>query len=433
MTAKVKLPKSKKGADEKNVDRGTGSAKNKETKQSKGILKTEKKKKRNKRAISCIVAGILVLMILCVGIALGGIGVPKVQQWLIDHNFTSEKTILLPSEDAGKDTENSENSQSNDSESINQEIVIEENMFVEVVDKVRDGVVSIAISGADMNTAIGGDDSVNIGTGFVIDSSGLIMTNQHVVSLDQSNYMVVTSQGKRYEVQDIARDNVNDIAILKVDTPDLKTLTIGDSDRLQVGQYVVAIGNPLGEFPGSVTTGIVSGLGRSITASSKGTAHTYENVIQTDAAINPGNSGGPLLDSRGNVVGVNFATTSGADNLSFAIPINSVTERIGEYKQYGKFIKPYLGVEYAVISPVQARFYRNVVAGAFVRNVVPGSPADNAGVKSDDIITKVDGDEVGSSLYLLIQKHDVGDKVELEIWREGDTFTREVELAEAPD
>jgi serine protease Do len=243
----------------------------------------------------------------------------------------------------------------------------------------------------------------------------------------------VTSQGKRYEVQDIARDNVNDIAILKVDAQDLKTLTIGDSDKLQVGQYVVAIGNPLGEFPGSVTTGIVSGLGRSITASSKGTAHTYENVIQTDAAINPGNSGGPLLDSRGNVVGVNFATTSGADNLSFAIPINSVTERIGEYKQYGKFIKPYLGVEYAVISPVQARFYRNVVAGAFVRNVVPGSPADNAGVKSDDIITKVDGDEVGSSLYLLIQKHDVGDKVELEIWREGDTFTREVELAEAPD
>jgi serine protease Do len=135
----------------------------------------------------------------------------------------------------------------------------------------------------------------------------------------------------------------------------------------------------------------------------------------------------------GNVVGVNFATTSGADNLSFAIPINSVTERISEYKKYGKFIKPFLGVEYAIITKNQARFYEDIVPGALIRNVVEDSPADKAGIKVEDIITKVDGEDVGTSLYILIQEYEVGQTIELEIWRDGETISKEVTLAEASE
>jgi S1-C subfamily serine protease len=397
-------------------------------------VQNSKKKNKAKQKITCIMAVVAFLIILCSGVALGGVGVPKVRQWLIEHNFTSEKTFLLPSED-GTD-QNSDDADTNDPQGVRQEVIIQENMFVDVVDEVQESVVSIAISQDEIGVSPDSgkmEDSVNIGTGFVIDKDGLIMTNQHVVSQSGSDYIVVTPDGKEYEVEDIARDNVNDIAILRVDADDLPALTVGDSDALEVGQYVVAIGNPLGEFPGSVTVGVVSGLGRSITASSRGTAHTYENVIQTDAAINPGNSGGPLLDIKGNVIGVNFATTSGADNLSFAIPINSVTERIGEYKRHGKFIKPFLGVEYAIISPTQARFYRDVVAGAYISNVIEGSPADEAGIQSEDIITKIDGEDVGNSLYLLIQNKEVGDRVEVEVWRDGETETMEVKLEEAPD
>lgn len=397
---------------------GINEDKSKDTSKSK-----DKAKDKRKRTISCVLGILLFLLVLCSGIAIGGVGVPKVERWLRDHNFIGEEGSLIPdqkNEDGGNSSE------------VKKEIVTEENMFIDVVEKVESSVVSIAVE----DVAIGkieSDDTVNIGTGFIIDSSGLIMTNQHVVSRAQSKYVVVTPDGTKYEVQDIARDNINDVAILKVDGDDMDALTIGNSQDLQVGQLVVAIGNPLGEFPGSVTTGVVSGLGRSITAQSRGTAHTYENVIQTDAAINPGNSGGPLLDMSGNVVGVNFATTSGADNLSFAIPINSVTERISEYKKYGKFIKPFLGVEYAIITKNQARFYEDIVPGALIRNVVEDSPADKAGIKVEDIITKVEGEDVGTSLYILIQEYEVGQTIEIEIWRDGETITREVTLDEASE
>jgi serine protease Do len=137
----------------------------------------------------------------------------------------------------------------------------------------------------------------------------------------------------------------------------LATLQLGNSDSLKPGQLVIAIGTPLGEYAGSVTTGVVSGLNRSVTAGSQGfwgIAKTYEDVIQTDAAVNPGNSGGPLLNSSGEVIGVNFATTSVAENISFALPANFVSRRLDEYRKYGKFMKPYLGVEYQMISEQEA-------------------------------------------------------------------------------
>lgn len=317
------------------------------------------------------------------------------------------------------------------------EIVVseEEASTIEMVENVQKGVVSIAVSQLTLSKDQGvvTSDS-NIGTGFVVDASGWIITNQHVVSSTTADYKVVTSNGDQYDVTEIARDDANDIAILKIDAKDLTVLSLGDSDKLAVGQDVVAIGTPLGEYSGSVTKGIVSGLNRTVSTSSSwygGTSKTYEGVIQTDAAVNPGNSGGPLLNSQGEVIGINFATTSDADNISFALPINTVKEKIEEYRTYGKFIQPYLGVSYQMISELQAYYYTNIVAGAFIQSIDTDGPAYAAGIRKGDIITKFGEDDVDTSLLTLIQKHKVGDKVDVEYYRSGDTNTVTVTLTEA--
>ena len=324
---------------------------------------------------------------------------------------------------------------SSDSDSL--EIVVSESEAdtINMVKNVQKGVVSIAVSQLSLSKDQGvvANDS-NIGTGFVVDASGWIITNQHVVSSTTADYKVVTSDGNQYDVTEIARDDANDIAILKIDAKDLSVLTLGDSDKLAVGQDAVAIGTPLGEYSGSVTKGIISGLNRSVATSSSwygGTSKTYEGVIQTDAAVNPGNSGGPLLNSQGEVIGVNFATTSGADNISFALPINVVKEKIEEYRTYGKFIQPYLGVTYQMISELQAYYYTNIVAGAFIQSIDAGGPAYAAGIRKGDIITKFGEDDVDTSLLSLIQKHKAGDQVDVEYYRSGDTKTVTVTLAEA--
>ena len=252
---------------------------------------------------------------------------------------------------------------------------------INIVEQTSHSVVSIAVSKLTLSQEQGLiDQSQNIGTGFVVDEDGTIVTNQHVVSDIVADYKVVAEDGEEYEIMEILRDDLNDLAIIKINLGDreLSALTLGDSDALLVGQSVVAIGTPLGQYAGSVTTGIVSGLERSVTASSGwfgSTAKTYENVIQTDAAVNLGNSGGPLINSQGKVIGINFATTSGADNISFAIPINRVKSRLEEYRTYGKFIRPYLGVTYQMISEYEALYYTDVVAGALILRVDPASPA----------------------------------------------------------
>ncbi len=240
------------------------------------------------------------------------------------------------------------------------EVVVksEENVVIDVVEKSMDAVVSIAVSKVEFTPSEGIVDSVsNIGSGFIVDPSGVIITNQHVVSDPTAEYKIITNDGREYEVIEMLQDDVNDIALLKVEAEDLSTLDLGDSENLSPGQLVIAIGTPLGEYAGSVTTGVISGLNRSVTARSQGfwgVAKTYEDVIQTDAAVNPGNSGGPLLNSSGEVIGVNFATTAGADNISFALPSNFVSRRLDEYRKYGKFLKPYLGIEYQMITESQA-------------------------------------------------------------------------------
>lgn len=310
----------------------------------------------------------------------------------------------------------------------------DENNTVNVVKNAQPSVVSIAVTTTSLSQSGVVSTENNIGTGFVIDAGGWIVTNQHVVSDTTSAYMIITSDGTKYDVQSIARDDVYDIAILKIDAKDLPVLTLGDSDAVVVGEDVIAIGTPLGEYAGSVTKGIISGLHRTVTTSSDwfgSTSKTYEDVLQTDAAVNPGNSGGPLLNGQGQVVGINFATTSGAENISFALPINKVKTRIEEYRTYGKFIKSYLGVSYQMISAAQASYYTNLVAGAYVVRVDSNSPASEGGIKKGDIITQFGGEAVTDSLSLLIQKHKAGEKVEVKVYREGAEKTLKVTLTEA--
>ncbi|NLE31045.1 trypsin-like serine protease [Candidatus Dojkabacteria bacterium] len=325
------------------------------------------------------------------------------------------------------------NNESNSKPSIT--ITQEEDVVIKVVKNSSPSVVSIAVSQVTLRRGEGLVDEVsNIGTGFIVDPSGIIVTNQHVVSDISATYKVITSDGKEYEIVEIVRDDGNDIAILKIDATQLPALELGDSDTLVVGQTVIAIGTPLGEYAGSVTTGVISGTNRSVTTSSGwfgSTTKTYENVLQTDAAVNSGNSGGPLISTEGKVVGINFATTANADNISFALPINTVKQRLEEYRVYGKFIKPYVGISYQMISEYQAIYYTDVVAGALVMNIDLEGPASKVDIKRGDIIVKVNEEVVEDSFAYIVQSYKVGDEITLEIWREGKTHTVKVILVEA--
>ncbi|KKU63258.1 MAG: Protease Do [Candidatus Amesbacteria bacterium GW2011_GWA1_47_16] len=275
----------------------------------------------------------------------------------------------------------------------------------------------------------------DIATGFVLSKDGLIVTNKHVVDDTSAEYRVVTTDEKTYEVQRIYRDPTNDLAILKINAGDLKPVELGDSENLKVGQFVIAIGTALGEFRSTVTTGVVSGLGRGINAGSPfaGDVERLDNVIQTDAAINPGNSGGPLLNSSGQVIGVNTAVSASGQNIGFAIPINVVKEAVDNFNRTGQFNRPYLGVRYRILDQRTA-LMNEVPQGAFVQEVIAGSPAVKGGIEEGDIITRLGGEKVNGSeesLASIIAKHKVGDKVEVEVYREGETRKLTVTLEEA--
>jgi len=324
----------------------------------------------------------------------------------------------------------------NNDDKIELVVTEDEANTINIVKQTQESVVSIAISQITLKQGEGLTDLTNnIGTGFIVDDSGIVVTNQHVVSDTTSSYKIVSYLGDEFEVTKILRDDVSDIALLRIDKKDkeLKSLKLGDSDKLLVGQNVIAIGTPLGEYAGSVTSGIISGLNRSVSAGTGWfgtTTKTYEGVIQTDAAINPGNSGGPLINSQGEVIGVNFATTSGVDNISFALPINKVKSRLEEYKTHGKFIRPYLGVSYQMISEYEALYYKDVVPGALVVRIDPVSPAYEAGIRRGDFITEFGGEKTINSLGELIQKHKVGEEVEVKVWRAGVEQSFKVKLGE---
>jgi serine protease Do len=259
----------------------------------------------------------------------------------------------------------------------------------------------------------------DIGSGFVVDPSGLVVTNKHVVSDANAEYYVIDANDKQHKVSKIYRDPSNDLAILKVDDFNAPAIDLGDSDHLKAGQSVIAIGTALGEFRHTVTTGVVSGLGRGIEAGDPfGMAtESLENVIQTDAAINPGNSGGPLLDSSGRVIGVNVAVSESGQNIGFAIPINVIKASLQNFNQTGQFDRPMFGVRYRMISQ-QAALMNEVPQGAYIMEVVANSSAAAAGLKVGDIISEFDGKSLkDNDLAKLINDKKIGDKVKLKFWR----------------
>lgn len=316
-----------------------------------------------------------------------------------------------------------------------QTILSEESVVIDVVKKAGNSVVSIAIEQVEFSQLSGPRKSNdNIGTGFVVTKDGLIVTNQHVVSSSSSDYSVTTKDKEVYQVTNVYRDEVNDIALVRIDTKgqELEPLELGDSDALDVGQLVIAIGTQLGDFPGTATTGIVSGLNRTVTAGSSywGETKEYEGVIQTDAAINPGNSGGPLLNSAGQVIGINFATTSGADNVSFAIPVNILKNRLQDFEERGgKFVKPYLGVSYQTIDEFDALRFQ-VPEGAFIEAVEKNSPAEKGGVLEGDIITEISGKRAAGGLQNIISSFEPGENVVIKLWRKTGESYREGEYIE---
>ncbi len=280
------------------------------------------------------------------------------------------------------------------------------------------------------------------GSGFIVSSDGLIITNKHVVSDKDAEYTVLTNDEKKYPAKVLARDPIRDLAVLKIEKNNLPTLPLGDSDNVQIGQTVIAIGNALGEFRNTVSVGVISGLKRSVVASGSGLpAEQLTNVIQTDTAINPGNSGGPLLNLSGEVIGVNVAMAQGAENIGFALPINDVKKIINDVKKYGRIVTPYLGVRYVMInSEIKEKNNLPVDYGALIIRgtsisdlaVVPGSPADKAGIVENDIILKVNGVKVDSKnpLASLISKHSVGEEITLTILHKGKEKEVKVKLEE---
>lgn len=290
----------------------------------------------------------------------------------------------------------------------------------------------------------GGPDvqQIGAGSGFLVSADGLILTNKHVVSDEQASYTVLTNDGKTYDAKVLARDPVNDLALVKIDIKNAPFLELSDSSVLQVGQRVVAIGNALGQYQNSVTSGIVSGIGRSITAGSTQGQESLEGVIQTDAAINPGNSGGPLLNLEGQVVGINTAIDQQGQLVGFAIPSSDAKKDVASFQKNGKITRAFLGVRYVMITQALAQsqklprdFGALIVRGDKTTDlaVLPGSPADKAGLMENDIILEVNGQKVDgdNTLAKLIKPFNSGDEVTLKIYHKGDEKTVNVTLEDS--
>ncbi|MFY9462584.1 MAG: trypsin-like peptidase domain-containing protein, partial [Candidatus Sungiibacteriota bacterium] len=281
---------------------------------------------------------------------------------------------------------------------------------------------------------------VSSGTGFIVSSDGLILTNKHVVADTEAEFTVLMNDGRKKPAKVLARDTMQDLAVLKIEGQNLPMVRFGDSSQVKIGQAVIAIGNALGQFRNTVSVGVISGLERSLVAGSGGgESETLQELIQTDAAINPGNSGGPLLNIDGEVIGINTAIAAGAENIGFALPINSAKRDVASVKVHGKILYPFLGVRYVLITKEMAdkeklaRDYgARIMKSDTESAVAAGSPADKAGLKDGDIILKINGDRIDPShtLASLIQKYQVGDEITLKVFREGKELDVKVKLEE---
>ena len=281
------------------------------------------------------------------------------------------------------------------------------------------------------------------GSGFIVDPSGIVVSNRHVVSETKNAYTVITSEGKKYQAKVLARDPLSDIAILKIEDGDaLPFLSLGDSAHLELGEPVIAVGNALGLFQNTVSAGIISGLSRAITAQIDAHSPIQEihGLIQTDAAINPGNSGGPLVNEAGKVIGINVAIIQGAQSIGFALPINTLKKDLSDLKQYGRIRQPFLGVHYVTINEdIQHKLKLSTDYGALVvspnpysKSVIEKSPAALAGIKDGDIILECNEERIGTEKTLgdILEKRAVGDIIHLKILRKNKLFYASPKLTE---
>lgn len=285
-------------------------------------------------------------------------------------------------------------------------------------------------------TKIGG------GSGFIVSPNGYILTCNHVVGDPEADYTVILDPKHKYKAKILEKDPLIDVAILKIEEKNLPYLELGDSLKIDLGETVVAIGNPLGEFEDTLSAGIVSGLSRKITAygGMPFKATSLRGLIQTDAAINPGNSGGPLVNMEGKVIGINTAMVMGAQNIGFAIPINYAKKDLEEVMKYGKIKKPFLGVRYFILNEEIAKINKLPVnyGALIVREslgesaVLKGSAADKAGLKEYDIILEMDGKKISEEAPLadILQQHKIGDEILLKILREEKEINLKVKLEE---
>ncbi len=291
---------------------------------------------------------------------------------------------------------------------------------------------------------------ISAGTGFFVSSDGLVATNKHVVGDKTADYHIITNEGKKFKAKVLALDPLQDVAILKIDdssapTTNYNFVPLGDSSGLRVGQTVIAIGNVLGEFQNTVSVGIISGLHRSVVAGGdvSGGEEVLQELIQTDAAINPGNSGGPLLNLRGEAIGINTAMAQGAENVGFSLPINLIKKDLADIKQYGKIQYAYLGVRYlAIDAKVKEDKKLSVDYGVLVIKgpngesaIMPNSPADKMGLKEGDIILEYNGTKItpNETLSSLINRSRIGDNLALKILRGGNEVSIQGKLEARPE
>ena len=302
--------------------------------------------------------------------------------------------------------------------------VAEESAEINAAKKIAPSVVSIETSGTTTNifgqqiTQEGG------GSGIIVSSDGLILTNKHVANDTNTDYTVILTNGQNYKATLKSIDSLNDLAVLKIEASGLQAAELGDSDQLQIGQRVIAVGFALGEFKNTVTSGIISGTDRTLDAEGE----QLQGMLQTDAAINPGNSGGPLVNLAGQVVGINTAIASSAENIGFTIPINMAKKAINDVKQYGHIRNPYIGIHYITNSSELAKANSlSVDYGVVIYSndpsimpVASGSPAAKAGLREGDIVTWIDDNKIDAdhSLNNILEKYSPGDKVKVTYFRD---------------
>ena len=282
-----------------------------------------------------------------------------------------------------------------------------------------------------------------IGSGIIFDASGWILTNRHVVAGSDA-VTVKLKDGRDFQGATYGIDTLTDLAIVKIEGADLPVAPLGDSTKLEIGQLAIAIGSPLGDFENSVTTGVVSATGRAITVNDEATGQPrrLRNLIQTDAAINPGNSGGALVDSLGQVIGVNTAVAGSAQGIGFAIPIEIAKPLLKQAIAGEPLSRPYIGIIYNSVTPqVQRQANLPIDYGAWVSagaggesGITAGSPAEKAGLKDDDIITAIEGQriDVGHPLEDVLVRYRPGDTITLTVLRDGATVDLEVTLGTRP-